>query len=194
MGIYLETEAGVKCAYDETPRFIQTNENESQYAQLALLDCLGRDVDGLRSGHGLERFQDVPHFFVALFNVDVRRNIEMEALRLGARGIFYDNDPLGRLAKGIGAILNGELWFRRKFLAERLFEMPMPMQLAVKTDGLTVREKEILHKIGTGASNAEIARELSISYYTVKTHIYKIFKKIGVSSRVEAALLGAKVV
>ena len=43
-----------------------------------------------------------------------------------------------------------------------------------------------------GSSNQEIAEKLFISTNTVKTHIYKIYKKIGVPSRIQAALWGAK--
>ena len=57
---------------------------------------------------------------------------------------------------------------------------------------LTHREREILKTIATGASNAEIAQALFISVHTVKTHVYNIFKRIKVSSRLQAALWATK--
>lgn len=57
---------------------------------------------------------------------------------------------------------------------------------------LTLREREILLLIAGGATNQVIAESLCISPFTVKTHIYKIFKKIRASNRVQAALWAAK--
>jgi LuxR family transcriptional regulator of csgAB operon len=53
---------------------------------------------------------------------------------------------------------------------------------------LTAREKEILILITAGDLNDEIAERLCISFHTVKNHVYNVFKKIGVSSRFQAAL------
>ena len=51
---------------------------------------------------------------------------------------------------------------------------------------LTKRETEIWNLIAQGKTNEEIARSLSISYHTVKTHIFNLFKKLHVSNRTEA--------
>jgi LuxR family transcriptional regulator of csgAB operon len=58
--------------------------------------------------------------------------------------------------------------------------------------GLSSREMEILALISIGASNEEISEKLYISPHTVKTHLYHIFKKIKVPSRLQAALWAAK--
>ena len=56
------------------------------------------------------------------------------------------------------------------------------------SDGLTRREREVLSLISTGAANDEIATELSISKRTVETHVGRIYGKLAVKSRVQAAL------
>jgi len=67
----------------------------------------------------------------------------------------------------------------------QLNAIPLP---ELQMDSLTVREKEILQRLSEGMKNAEIASELAISLNTVKTHIYNIYKKIGVSNRLQAAI------
>jgi LuxR family transcriptional regulator of csgAB operon len=58
--------------------------------------------------------------------------------------------------------------------------------------GLSPREIEVLALVAMGATNDEVADMLSVSPHTVKTHLYSIFKKIGVPSRLQAALWAAK--
>jgi len=52
---------------------------------------------------------------------------------------------------------------------------------------LSIREQEILERVRAGSTNVEIALALSISPFTVKNHVQRIFRKIGVSNRTEAA-------
>ena len=59
-------------------------------------------------------------------------------------------------------------------------------------DDLSHREREILRLVATGASNKEIARQLSISVNTVKVHLRNIFAKAGVASRTEATLFAIR--
>ncbi len=57
---------------------------------------------------------------------------------------------------------------------------------------LTEREREVLALLGRGSSNREIARELYLSVDTVKTHVRKLFAKLGVSNRTQAALVAVE--
>lgn len=59
---------------------------------------------------------------------------------------------------------------------------------AVPTDSLTSRELEVLHAIGRGLSNGEIAESLHISELTVKSHIGHIFAKLGLRDRAAAVV------
>jgi DNA-binding CsgD family transcriptional regulator len=57
---------------------------------------------------------------------------------------------------------------------------------------LTERETEVIALLSIGASNEEIAEKLCVSPFTIKTHLYNIFKKVGVPNRFQAALWAAK--
>jgi DNA-binding NarL/FixJ family response regulator len=60
---------------------------------------------------------------------------------------------------------------------------------AASLSGLTPREREILTLVGTGLSNPQIAAELFISENTVKTHVARVFDKLGVHERVQAVII-----
>jgi DNA-binding NarL/FixJ family response regulator len=55
-------------------------------------------------------------------------------------------------------------------------------------NNLTKQERQILALVACGCRNAKIARELFISTRTVESHLYRIFQKLNVSSRTEAAI------
>lgn len=57
---------------------------------------------------------------------------------------------------------------------------------------LTDREWEILALLAEGLSNAEIGQRLNISHYTVRSHVYRIFSKLHLRSRTQAALIFLK--
>lgn len=190
---FLEKETGLKCMCGpmlDPPAGI---DKEPVRTSLVLLDCLGTDLANPWIGLGVGSNSNQPQCFIALFNVDPDRGIEREAVDRGVRGIFYDNEPPERIPKGVLAILNGELWYSRETLSKRVWESRSAAKLTGgAAAALSSREKEILVKIASGASNKDIASELCISPYTVKTHAYNIYKKIKVPNRLQATLWVAK--
>lgn len=75
----------------------------------------------------------------------------------------------------------------KKFIDPELLQYKSET-LEYKSDGLTVREQEVLFELGKGLSNNQIATKLFISEHTVKKHISCILSKLGYSRRTEAAL------
>jgi len=61
-----------------------------------------------------------------------------------------------------------------------------------ETESLTERELEVLQLVATGASNRQVAQELFISVRTVQTHLSRIYTKLGVHSRIAAALIAVQ--
>ena len=157
---------------------------------LILFDC--RDMDDplidsrlcdIMSAHSLRECR------ICLFNLSRENGKEKDFLRLGIRGVFYRDMPYEIIRKSIPAVLKGELWYPRDILAACALENYSRTFISGKEVGaLTRREKEILQKIASGASNRDISRDLFISPHTVKTHVYRIFRKIGAKNRVEASL------
>jgi DNA-binding NarL/FixJ family response regulator len=74
----------------------------------------------------------------------------------------------------------------RRLIAAFAATTPPPDGAALAT--LTARERDVLAGIGRGRSNAEIATELGMAESTVKTHVSRLLSKLGVRTRVQAAI------
>jgi DNA-binding NarL/FixJ family response regulator len=126
--------------------------------------------------------------FVVLINMVNTMGSESEALSYGVRGFLYEQDGMDILLKMIHAVFSSELWVSRNVMTEYIQTNNRRILHHDNTPlGLTSREIEILSAITLGRSNDRIAEKLCISPHTVKTHVYHIFKKINVSSRLQAA-------
>lgn len=131
---------------------------------------------------------------LALFNVIKNDGLEQELVTMGVRGVFFESDTPETLNKGAAALLDGEVWASRKTLSECLGKTISHIAGERSGDGdlLSPREKEVLLFIARGKSDNDIADDLCISPFTVKTHLYRIFRKISVTNRLQAALWAVK--
>jgi DNA-binding NarL/FixJ family response regulator len=107
-----------------------------------------------------------------------------ELLLRGVCGILPPNADSDMLKKAVKIIYSGELWLDRKLLKNILYNVT---SMEKKID-LTKKEKEIVSLICHGCRNKEIAQRLDISEQTVKSHCNRIYKKVGVSDRLQLAL------
>ncbi len=194
LAYYLRTEIGVQCDLSEGPfRFDNKRFRGSDKASLILIECPDKDFDGFMGALERDKGETTKHHFVALFNVDQGHGIEQKAVSGGIKGIFYKENALEHFQKGIRAIFEGELWVSREVLAKYIMGKSTKDISSRQSEVLlTSREREILAMICMGARNEDIAEKLFISPYTVKTHVYNIFKKIDVPNRLQAALWAAK--
>jgi LuxR family transcriptional regulator, positive regulator of biofilm formation len=197
---FLQQTSGLSCADLNNSELEKLLNQRHGHDCLIMLDCQGSSPAGLWARIRDISEADSEHFMTALFNVASGHKIQNDLVSRGVRGVFFNDDPLTNLSKGVSAILNGELWLSRELLVKCLFESrdtsdePDLIKYAAGTLGtfLTLREKEILVMIASGVSNRKIASFLGISTNTVKTHIYNIYSKINVPNRLQAALWAAK--
>ncbi|WP_394125886.1 LuxR C-terminal-related transcriptional regulator [Vibrio hepatarius] len=105
-------------------------------------------------------------------------------------GVFYIDDDVSLLLKGMDKIMNDEMWLSRKVAQDYIehFRCANTVTTSQAYANLTKREKEIMRLLGHGASNVQIADELFVSENTVKTHLHNIFKKINAKNRLQALL------
>lgn len=120
---------------------------------------------------------------------------ELAALALGVVGCCAPELSDAELRKIVDVVLKGGIWISRSALPDllqRLQKAASPAESAVrasKLDVLTPREREIARCVADGATNKLVAKRLSVSDVTVKAHLTTIFQKLGVSGRVQLALL-----
>src|SRR5258708_34315233 len=113
--------------------------------------------------------------------------------RAGVRGILCSAElRFDLLCKSIRCVHQGQIWASNEQLAYLVSSVSRLKSTDV-TDSkgrplLTVREQQVLHLLADGLSNYELATVLRLSEHTVKNHLFRIYDKLGVSNRMEAAL------
>ncbi len=114
-------------------------------------------------------------------------------IKTGIRGYIKTADSPSIMVKAIRAVSEGEIWAGRRILEKALSKpMLLPETLQSHVPGLpplTNREMEMLTLVLQGASNKEIADQSRISERTVKTHLYRVYRKLKVKSRTKAIAL-----
>ena len=119
------------------------------------------------------------------------RSIVIEAFRAGALGVFCRTEPFRLLAKCIQCVADGQIWANStelRFVLEALAHPQQPGSLKFSDGLLSARETEVVHCVAEGLTNREIAQRLKLTEHTVKNYLFRIFDKLGVSSRVEVVL------
>ena len=146
-----------------------------------------RDILALK-----KNFPKAKIIFLSLRNI--RGDMELNVIKMGAKGFLCARDSLKTLIQAIKSCYNGEIWATRRstnIIIDNL-QGKIITRKKDEVDILTPQEKKVLILLASGFKNAEIAQKLFISEKTVKTHINKIFKKIGVTNRLQAALWASK--
>jgi len=131
---------------------------------------------------------------IVLLDADDKATV-VEAFRSGARGIFTVSDSLAALSKCIACVHQGQVWASSEKVHYLLEALAQPLAIASDTPlahPLSQREEEIARLVAQGCSNRQISERLKLSEHTVKNYLFRVFEKLGVSSRVELTLYALK--
>jgi DNA-binding NarL/FixJ family response regulator len=131
-----------------------------------------------------------PDTKVILFTVDESRAAIAEAIRAGVSGYLLKDVGAEDLVRAAKMAMEGRAVIHpaltRAFLEETSF-------LPRGSDSpLSAREVQILQHIASGSSTKEVARDLGISVHTVKTHLERIFDKLGANDRAQAVAIALR--
>jgi DNA-binding NarL/FixJ family response regulator len=169
------------------------NPKPSAQPSLVLWDCVEKDLKKLLSELKTYGSQKKSANRIVFFNVPTDLEFEKKLVLEGIYGFFYEHDPLDVFLKGVKTVIDGRLWLSRDMMTKCIFEgTGKDNSSKSSSQDLTQRQIQILALVTVGASNDEISDKLCISPHTVKTHLYRIFKKINVPNRIQASLWAAK--
>ena len=112
--------------------------------------------------------------------------VSVPAVRAGAAGVIFKDVEPRDLASAIRSVHAGHTLLQPDVAAALMAPDP------AAASPLTARERDVLAEITQGRSNREIARALSLSEKTVKTHVSNVLMKLGVADRTQAALLAVR--
>lgn len=123
---------------------------------------------------------------------DDERDLVVGAFRAGARGVFSRTRSFKTLPKCIRRVHEGQIWVSNpelEFLLEVITKLkPVQIQRSGGMALLTQREQDVARLVADGMRNQEISHRLNIREHTVRNYIFRIFEKLGISSRVELVL------
>jgi DNA-binding NarL/FixJ family response regulator len=173
---------------------------------LVLMDVRMPEMDGLEATKRIK--EDHPTVSVLMVTTHQNPDYLLEAVHSGASGYVLKEASKPQLLSAVRRILSGENVLDQELamkLISRISQEPgrarertsepasggsrVPDTLAGILSG---RETEILRLIASGKTNRQIAQELMVSLSTVKTHVQRIIKKLGVSDRTQASVKALK--
>ncbi|MEV0195899.1 response regulator transcription factor [Nonomuraea sp. NPDC050691] len=152
---------------------------------VVLMDVRMPRLDGISATRELAGVADV--LILTTFDVD---EYVFGALRAGAAGFLLKNTDAESLVEAVRVVARGDGLISpavTRRLISAFAELPPPRDRQAVA-GLTPREREVLACVARGLSNAEIAKELDMAEATTKTHVSRVLGKLGLKSRVQAAI------
>jgi NarL family two-component system response regulator LiaR len=149
---------------------------------VVLMDLLMPVMDGIEATERIKT--ELPEVEVVALTSVLDDGSVTGAVRAGAIGYLLKNTKPRELSAAIKGAAAGQVQLVPEAAAKLMSEMRAPE----RPEDLTARETEVLKLLARGKANKQIARELFVEEKTVKAHVSSILRKLGMSSRTQAAL------
>ena len=157
---------------DEASDFFQLMTFDNKEYDIILVDLHMPGMNGLTSiKQIIDKFINIPVVIISGFIQDININ---EAINLGVKGFIPKNMRGETMVYALQLVMSGEVY------------IPSKMFLKNTNNKISERENDVVSFLAKGLSNKEIARSLEIREVTVKVHLRNIYRKLGVSNRVQA--------
>ncbi len=161
---------------------------------VCLMDLSMPRMDGIAATRVIK--EELPGCAVVVLTVHRDDEHLFSAIKAGACGYLLKDASPEEIAEAIRAAARGEGFLDRSLVSRVMAEFSrLSRQREAGKEAfaeLTRRELEVLEFLGTGLKNRDIAERLYVSEKTVKNHVYRIFTKLQLNDRTEAALLAAR--
>jgi DNA-binding NarL/FixJ family response regulator len=180
MNVVGEAEGGA-----EALDLLAAMEAEGRRPHVIVMDLQMAPIDGIESTRRVRAlYDDIEVVALTSFAEDERVH---DALEAGASGYVLKDSDAHDVAAAVRAAHRGELQID-PVVARRLMSSLREARDDDPTSDLTSRELDVLRQVAVGKPNKQIAAELAISERTARTHVSRILRKLGLSSRTQAAL------
>jgi DNA-binding NarL/FixJ family response regulator len=166
----------------------------SQRPDVVLMDVRMADNDGISATRaiidgGLTADSGQPVKVIILTTFHLNEYIQAAA-RAGASGFLLKDAPPTEIATAIRAVAAGDAWLNpavtRTLLAEFASQPEQNTPTPAQMTQLTPREREVLILLAQGQTNAEVAKQMSISEATVRTYVSHVLSKLRVREKAQA--------
>ena len=157
---------------------------------VVVMDISMPKLNGLEATRQIKR--ELPNTIVLALSAYGYHPYVLSALEAGAAGYLLKSVPMRELMNAIRSLCVGETVLDQKVAEKLLRSLAKPMGDAHATGYMSPIELQVLKLGARGLSNKQIGDELSLSERTIQSHFTSIFQKLGVGSRIEAALKALK--
>ncbi|MCW6005524.1 response regulator transcription factor [Micromonospora sp. CPCC 205371] len=182
---FLDVQDGIQVVGEASDGATCVSQVERLRPDVVLLDLRMPGVDGTEALRRVRALPDPPKVLVVTSFTEP--SAVLPAVRAGAAGYVYKDVDPSALAAAIRAVHAGHV-----LLHPDVVRLLAAGDAPTREPALTAREREVLAEVARGRSNREIARSLSLSEKTVKTHVSAILGKLDVQDRTQAALYAVR--
>ncbi len=157
---------------------------------IVFMDVRMPGMDGIEATRRIR--QAAPTTKVILITIDESRGAISEAIQAGVSGYLLKDASVDALVDAARNAVEGNAVIHPQLTKTFIEEARFGESEGPSTTPLSKREREILQKVADGATTRQVASDLGISPHTVKTHLERIFEKLGANDRAQAVAIAIR--
>jgi len=157
---------------------------------VVFMDVRMPGMDGIEATRRIK--EAAPETKVILITVDESRGAVSEAIQAGVSGYLLKDATPDALVDAARNAIEGNAVIHPQLTKTFIEEARTASGDEPRTTPLSKREREILQKVADGATTRQVATDLGISPHTVKTHLERIFEKLGANDRAQAVAIAIR--
>jgi DNA-binding NarL/FixJ family response regulator len=157
---------------------------------VVFMDVRMPGMDGIEATRRIR--QAAPTTKVILITIDESRGAISEAIQAGVSGYLLKDASPDALVDAARNAIEGNAVIHPQLTKTFIEEVRLGEGEGPRAAPLSKREREILQKVADGSTTRQVATELGISPHTVKTHLERIFEKLGANDRAQAVAIAIR--